>query len=842
MSERGEWYQKDVSEVVKELNSSLMGLTSPEAKKRLKQYGRNSIEEKKELNIILELLSNFKSPLVLLLIVVAIISAVLNQGLSAIIIGAMVILSVVLNFFLEHNAQKAAEKLRETVRAKATIWRDGKKKELPMADLCPGDVIELTPGDIIPADCRVLSAKYFFVNQSVLTGESYPEEKISPALKKSKLSLAEQTNLLFMGTSAISGTATAIVIKTGMKTEFGKIAKTISKDNVDTEFERGIKSFGYLIMRATIFLVLLIFLFNALFKHNILESFMFSLAVAVGLTPELLPMVMSVTMARGSLQMARKGAIVKKLSSISNFGSMDILCTDKTGTLTEDKIKLVKYTNVEGEHDEKVLLYAYLNSSFHAGIKNPLDDAIIQFRKLRVDEYKKVDEIPFDFIRKRMSIVVSKGERELLITKGAPEEVFGICSTFYHQGKKKKITPNDLDRINHQYQLFSEQGYRVLAIAAKEIHHKRFEFGKKDESEMTFIGFAAFFDPPKKEVMGVIKDMERNGIGVKILTGDNELVTRKVCQEIGLKIKGVLLGQEIEGLSDRALENKVETVTIFARFSPQQKSRVIQALRNRGHVVGYMGDGINDAPALNLADIGISVSTAVDVAKESADIVLTHKSLKELHDGVIEGRKTFGNTIKYIMMGLSSNFGNMFSVAIAVLFLPFLPMLPIQIILNNFIYDFSQVTIPTDKVDKEYTIKPKRWNMGFVKRFMLIFGPISSIFDILTFILLWLVIKTSEAGFRTGWFIESLATQTLIIHFIRTRQIPFFQSTASKWLLGSTLFCVTLGWVIPYTFIGKYFEFEPLPWYILLIIAGLVIVYFLIVEAVKRWFYKKYEF
>ncbi len=841
MSERGEFYQKEAFQVAKELNSSFNGLTSNEVKFRLKKFGKNSIEEKKEVNLLLELLSNFKSPLILLLIIVAGISAFLRETSSAIIIGLMVILSVVLNFFLEHNAQRAAEKLKLTVRAKAMVWRDGKKKEVHLEEICIGDVIELNPGGIVPADCRIISAKYLFVNQSALTGESYPSEKKANILSGKK-SLIDQTNLLFMGTSVVSGNATALVIKTGMNTEFGKIARTISRTNTETEFEHGIKEFGYLIMKSTLFLVILIFLFNALFKQNLLESFMFSLAVAVGLTPELLPMVMSVTMARGSLDMAKKGAIVKKLSSISNFGSMDILCTDKTGTLTEDKIKLVKYIDVIGKNDDRVLLYAYLNSIMHAGIKNPLDDAIVHFRKINIAGFKKVDEIPFDFIRKRMSIVVSKGEKEYLITKGAPEEIFKVCSYYQIGGKREKITSNNLEKITRQYHFLSEQGHRVLAIATKDIKHKKFLFNKEAENNMTLVGFAAFFDPPRKDVSETIKDMEKNGIQVKVLTGDNELVTKKVCQEIGLKIKGVMLGYEIEGMSDKALENKVEGITIFARFSPQQKSRVIQALRNRNHVTGYMGDGINDAPALKIADIGISVSSAVDVAKESADIVLTHKSLKELHEGVIEGRKTFGNTIKYIMMGLSSNFGNMFSVAVAVLFLPFLPMLPIQIILNNFIYDFSQITIPSDKVDKEYTVKPKRWNIAFIKKFMLIFGPLSSLFDILTFLLLWLVLKTSEAGFHTGWFIESLATQTLIIHFIRTKRIPFLQSTASKWLLISTVVAVAIGWVIPYTFIGTYFEFEPLPWYVLLMIAGLVLVYFLMVELVKKWFYKKYEF
>jgi len=835
--------------IVKELNSSENGLFTSEAERRLKEYGPNALAEKKKLSIFFEILHHFKSPLIIILIIATAISAYFGEIIDAIIIAIMILLSVGLDFYLEHNAEKAAEKLKERVKTKARVIRNGQKREVKIDELCVGDIIELNAGALVPADARIIHCKDFFVNQSSLTGESFPVEKTAEPISLEQLSLTEMNNMLFFGTNVISGSATAVIVKTGGQTEFGKIAKSLAGAAVETEFDKGIKSFGFLITKVIIFLVLFIFLANSLIKHNFLESFMFAIAIAVGLTPELLPMIMSVNMAKGSMKMAGQGVIVKRLASIPNFGSMDVLCTDKTGTLTEDKIQLVKFTDVFGKESHRVLEFAYVNSTYQTGIKNPLDDAVLEFEHEKVHDnvylYKKVDEIPFDFVRKKMSVIVSKSKNIFMITKGAPEEIFKSSSYYKLKGKRLTLKEKTLDKIKEEYYDLSKQGYRVLAVAIKQLRtgwDRRKTYSKNDECNLELIGFVAFLDPPKKDVGFVVKELEKTGIEIKIITGDNELVTNKICSEIDLKVKGTLLGQEINAMDDEALKVRVENTTIFARFSPEQKNRVIQALRQNGHIVGYMGDGINDAPSLKTSDIGISVDSAVDVARESADIILTQKSLEALMNGVLEGRKTFGNTIKYIMMGLSSNFGNMFSVAPAVLFLPFLPMLPIQILLNNFIYDFSQITIPSDNVDAEFIQKPKRWNMKFIKMFMILLGPISSIFDILTFILLFFVFKVTPAQFQTGWFIESIATQTLVIHVIRTKKIPFLQSTASWKLLFSSIFAVVIAWIIPYTFVGEFFKFQTLPVHIMLCIVGLVAIYLVLVEIAKHSFYKKYDF
>jgi len=832
--------------ILKELNSSKDGLSQIEADNRLTRHGLNVLAEKKKLGIFLEVLAHIKSPLIVILIIAALVAAYFGEVVDALIIGIMVLLSVCLDFYLEHDAEKAAERLKERVKTKATVIRNGQRKEIKLEEICVGDIIELSAGCLVPADARVLEANNLFVNQSSLTGESFPVEKTSQAINASNLSLTDMHNILFFGTNVISGSAKAVVVKTGGSTEFGKIAKSLVAAGVETEFEKGIRSFGYLIMKAITFLVLFIFFFNSLIKGNVLESFIFAIAVAVGLTPELLPMIMSVTMAKGSLKMAEKGVIVKKLSSIPNFGSMDVLCTDKTGTLTEDKIKLVKYTDVYGDESHSVLEFTYINSFNQTGIKNPLDAAVMEFKNNHVHEkmplYTKVGEIPFDFVRRKMSVVVSKSKRLYMITKGAPEDVFKSCKYYQLRGKRKVLDAKSLKKIKSQYYQFSRQGYRVLAVAIKQMKPGKGSFDKADEYDLELMGFVSFLDPPKKDILEVVKALESTGIEIKVITGDNELVTKKICDEIGLKVKGVLLGQEISQMDDDALKIRVENTTIFARFSPDQKNRVIRALRKNNHIVGYLGDGINDAPSLKNSDIGISVDGAVDVAKESADIILTQKSLEVLKQGVLEGRRTFGNTMKYIMMGLSSNFGNMFSIAPAVLFLPFLPMLPIQILLNNFIYDFSQITIPSDNVDEDFIQKPKRWNMKFIKMFMILLGPISSIFDILTFLMLFLVFKVPAAMFQTGWFIESIATQTLVIHVIRTKKKPFIESTANPKLLFSSVFAVAVAWIIPFTPIGTFFKFQPLPWYIMLAIVGLVAVYLLLVEMAKRLFYKKYDF
>jgi len=826
--------QKNEQEVFNLLESNSNGLSNEEATKRIAEFGSNSLQSKSEYHQLLKVLSFFKNPLVIILLVSAIISSVIGEITNAIIISCIVILSVLLDYFEEHTAHKAAEKLKETVKNKVNVMREGKVVELFSEQLCIGDVILLNAGKIVPADVRIIMAKDFFVNQSSLTGESFPCEKIATASSVSPTAIDEMHNMAFMGSSVITGTAKALVVKTGMQTRFGNIAAELGEKETETNFSIGVKGFGMLIMSVTLVLVLFIFLINALFKQNYLESFMFAVAVAVGLTPELLPMVMSVTMARGSIKMAGNGAIVKKLSAIPDFGSMDILCTDKTGTITQDKIQLVKYTDIEGKVSEQVLLYAYLNSFFQTGIKNPLDDALLNFKHIVVDEFKKVDEIPFDFVRKKMSVVVQDKEKTIIITKGAPEEVFKSCPFFQQADQHKKAT--------QQYHDLSAQGFRVLAIASKIVPHQDSPYSKGDENELDFLGFISFLDPPKEEAAATILSLRNIGIEIKIITGDNDLVTQKICSEIKLPVKGVMLGHEMDALTDDALRIRAQDTTIFARFSPEQKNRIINSLKLSNHVVGYMGDGINDAPSLQTADVGISVSNATDVAKEAADIILTDKNLLILKDAVLEGRKTFGNTIKYIQMGLSSNFGNMFSVAAATVFLPFLPMLPIQILLNNFLYDFSQVTIPSDNVDESYVLTPKKWNIKFIRRFMFVFGLISSVFDMLTFFIFYKLMHVSHAQFQTAWFMESLATQTLVIHFIRTSKIPFFQSNASKAIYFSTLLCLVVGWIIPFTSLGTLFGMESPSMQMMLIISGLVITYLLLVEIAKRRFYKRFSF
>lgn len=820
-----------------ELRSSKGGLSDVEVYRRFISEGPNTISDKKEIGIVLEFLSHFKSPLIVILMIAASISLYFGQVTNSIIVGVVILASVCLDFFEEHSASNAAKKLKEKVSATATVIRNGEQQEIKTSEVCSGDVLFLSSGDLIPADAVILEADDFFVNQSALTGESFPKEKYPCGVGDDGSS-----HVLFLGSSVVSGTAKAIVFAIGKQTEYGKIAETLLKKQEKSDFEIGIDHFGFFISKVILFLVIAIFFFQALMHRDILESFMFAIAIAVGVTPELLPVIMSVTMARGSERMAKDGVIVKRLSAMPNFGSMDILCTDKTGTLTEDKIHLVNFTNVKGEKDETVLLYTYLNSFHQTGVKNPLDRSVLEYGERDVSAYEKVEEIPFDFVRKVMSVAVEGPEGRILITKGAPEEVIKKCA-FYKNGKETHSLSKEIeDQAIAYYESLSSDGFRVLAVAIRSNIALKDRYTKEDEEGLTFLGFVSFLDPAKKDVKKVLVELENYGIEIKIITGDNELVTQKICRDIGLEVKGVLLGKDISTMTDDALRTRTRTTTIFARFSPDEKNRVIMALRADGHVVGYMGDGINDAPSLKTADVGISVDTAVDVAKESADIILTKKGLESIVSGVIEGRRSFGNTMKYIMMGLSSNFGNMFSVLGAVFYLPFLPMLPVQILLNNFIYDASQITISSDRVDDEWVRKPRKWDIKRLKKFMYTFGFISSMFDFATFILLFSVFRVSESVFQTGWFMESLATQTLVIHIIRTRKIPFLQSRPSKWLFISTFSCLAIGWTLPYTPVGPLLHFSPLPLPIIFSIVGLVVVYLIVVEIGKRLFYRKHGF
>ena len=813
----------DTNRSVVDLPKGVSGLSHREARERLKLYGSNEIIQSKKLSVAANFFLKFKNPLIIILIIAALISGFLGNRIDPFIIIAMVILSVAIDFINTYKSQRAAEALRDRVKITATVVRDGSIQEIPLSLIVPGDVAILSPGDVIPADGTILQAKDFFVNESSLTGESFPAEK-------------ETSSGVYMGSSVVTGTGLMTVLATGRKTKFSSIAESLTRKEEPTEFDRGIKDFSVLIMKVILILVIFVFFVNAFTKHQLLESFLFAIALAVGLTPELLPMIIALNLSRGSLVMSKRGVIVKKLSAIQSFGSMDILCTDKTGTLTEDRIVLIKCVDGFGAESDKVFLYSYVNSFYQSGFLNPLDTAVVDFKKLHTKEYKKIDETPFDYIRKRNTVVVDDPEGRLLVTKGAPEELLHDCS--FYGDNAAAFTEEARKRIDEEYQALSKEGFRVLAVGIKKIHEMKEVYGKNEEHDMVFLGFIAFLDPAKKTVAETLDKLEEYGIEIKIITGDNDLVSQKIARDINLSVKGILTGKEIEALSDDALRVRAEETTIFARVSPDQKTRIIRLLQKNKHVVGYMGDGINDAPALKAADVGISVNNAVDVAKESADIILIYKSLKDLVDGVIEGRKTFSNTMKYLMMSLSSNFGNMFSMAGASLFIPFLPMLPTQILLNNLIYDSSQLALSMDNVDSADIKKPRKLDIRFIKKFMMIFGPLSSIFDIITFLVLLLVFHFVESDFQTGWFLESLATQTLVIYMIRSR-FSLLKSKPSMVLVISTLIAVGIGWVIAQSPLGTIFNFQPLPLLALLTIGAIVAAYLAAVYFAKQWFYHK---
>lgn len=875
-----------IDELFARLKASRSGLTSEEVESRLELYGYNEVAKRKKRTAVVEFAFHFKSPLIVILLLAGLVSVFFQEVLNAAIIFSIVLLSVVLDFYQESKAEKAAEMLKERVTTTATVLRDGVKREVKLSEIVPGDIVYLSAGDVVPADARVIEAKDFFVNQSALTGESFPVEKTAMQPKLECESITERSNYIFLGTSVVSGSAIAVVVKTGSLTEYGKIAKKLVERYPETEYERGLRRFGFLIMQVTFFLVMFVFFVNVFLKGQalqaqqsllftvalavglipevagllppllqmilavntaisgqVLESLLFSVALAVGLTPELLPMILSVNLSKAALTMSKRGVIVKRLASIQNFGSMNVLCTDKTGTLTENRVTLVLHVDFEGNEDEKVLLYSFLNSYYQTGLKSPLDEAILRHENVDVDAkgYQKIDEIPFDFTRKRVSVVADdqRGDR-LLITKGAPDEIIKVCSYCELADRVVDMTSDLQKKIEQKYYDLSSEGFRVLGISYKWIKKEKPVYSVNDESELVFLGYVVFLDPPKKTVKKSLRLLSKAGVELKILTGDNEIVTRKLCEQLGFEIKGVVLGSEIVGMPDDALKVVVEEANVFARVTPQQKDRIMNALKSNGHVVGFLGDGINDAPSLRTADVGISVDNAVDIAKESADIILLRKDLTVLVKGVLEGRKTFGNTMKYILMGTSSNFGNMFSAAGASLFLPFLPMAPVQILLNNLLYDASESTIPTDNVDPEYTEKPKRWDISFIRRFMLFIGPMSSIFDFLTFFIMLTVFAAGESLFQTGWFIESLVTQTLVIFFIRTSKTPFYKSKPSKLLIVSSLAVVVFALIIPFTPLGELFGFEPPPLLFYIILVGLVSTYLLLVEIIKKWFYKRY--
>ncbi|KKR48976.1 MAG: Mg2+-importing ATPase [Candidatus Magasanikbacteria bacterium GW2011_GWC2_40_17] len=807
---------------------NILGLSGIEASFRLKKFGENIVKQKKKINFFLLFLKKFNSPLLILLIFVSLVSFFLGESVNAIIILVMVFVSAVLDFFNTFKSEKAVDKLINRVVTTATVWRDGQKKEVVLKKIVPGDIIELTAGDIIPGDGRLLEAKDFFVNQAALTGESFPVEKKSEKGEES---------MILMGTSVIAGRAIMEVEKTGRFTKYGEIAERLEAGSLETEFAKGLRRFSYFILRITFVLVFIVFTANYFLGRGFFDSFLFALAIAIGLTPELLPMIVSVALSHGSLKMAKKDVIVKNLLAIENFGGMNVLCTDKTGTLTKDKITLIKNIDILGEEKDDVFLYAYLSSMFHTGVINPLDKAIKEYKKLDIDDFKKIDEIPFDFMRRRNSVVVEKDGRRWLISKGAPENMWELCQGVWE--KPNLSTINLIEKGQETYQKLSADGFRVLAVAIKEITDFNDVYEKDVEDDLIFVGFAAFLDPPKETVKEAIGSLEKLGVEIKILTGDSAILTQKICRDINLVIKGTLTGEQMEKMTEEELLPVVGRTTIFARVNPIQKEKIILLLKKNNVTVGYLGDGINDAPALKAADVGISVNNAVDVAKETADIILLKKSLDVLKDGIIEGRKTFQNTLKYIMMGLSSNFGNMFSMTFVSFLLPFLPMLPAQILLNNFLYDMSQLSLATDTVDEEAVKKPLRWNLPFIRKYMLIFGPISSLFDFITFGVLFWFFHFGEKQFQTGWFIESLATQVFVIYVIRTQKIPFLRSRPSFLLFFNTLLIVIIAWALPYLPLGSYFSFTPLPLFALISIVIIVIAYLILTEFLKCLFFNK---
>jgi Mg2+-importing ATPase len=829
-----------------QLEATPTGLSQQEARARTVQFGPNTLRTQGERSLLIQYLSHFKNPLIMVLLAASAVSALTGQITGFVIIWAIVLMSVTLDFFQEYRAGRAADQLKKTVAVRATVLRDGHSQDIPIADLVPGDVVLLAAGDLIPADCRLLEAKDFFINQSLLTGESYPVEKHARELPAPAADLSQAENAVFMGTSVISGMAKAMVCRTGADTAVGNIADSLTVKAPPTAFELGIQSFGMLIMRLTFLLVLFVFLINAFFHRPFLESLLFAIALAVGLTPELLPMVITVTLSRGALRMAKKQVIVKRLAAIHNLGSMDVLCTDKTGTLTEGRIHLERHLDAQGNDSAQVLQLAYLNSYFETGLKSPLDDAILEHKEIDASSWSKIDEVPFDFERRRVSVLVNQGlvgqgEKRLLVVKGSPEDILKL-STQYAVGEAQGAQPLDEKArasIQALHDSLEREGFKVLGIAWRPVALDHPHAVVDDETELIFAGFAAFLDPPKASAAHALKALAADGVSVKIVTGDSELVTRYVCGQLGMAVTGVLNGSELQQMDDPTLSVRVREANLFCRVTPAQKNRIILSLKAQGHTVGYLGDGINDAPSLRSADVGISVDSAVDVAKTAADMIMLRHDLNVLHAGVQEGRRTFVNILKYIMMGTSSNFGNMFSMAGATLFLPFLPMLPTQILLNNLLYDVSELPIPMDNVDNTSLSHPRHWDTAFIRNFMWVVGPVSSVFDFLTFFILLKVFGAGEELFHTGWFIESIATQVLVIFVIRTRGNPF-RSRPNLALTVTSLAVVLVAAALPFTPVAAQLGFVAPPLLFFTILPVMVLCYLLAVEFMKRLFYRHF--
>ncbi len=844
------------------LGSDPGGLSESQAAAIRERVGLNEIEHEKPLPWQVHLWHCYRNPFNLLLTLLAIVSYVTEDMKAALVIGTMIVLSTLLRFWQEGKSNKAADALKAMVSNTATAIRrqstseddpasraptaswSAQRVELPITQLVPGDLIVLSAGDMLPADCRLLTAKDLFVAQAAMTGESMPVEKFAVQRDTGAINPLELDNILFMGTNVVSGSATAVILHTGNATYFGALASRVTAtDRAPTSFHIGVNKVSWLLIRFMLVMAPLVLFINGVTKHDWMEALLFSLSIAVGLTPEMLPMIVTSTLAKGAVFLSRKKVIVKRLDAIQNFGAMDVLCTDKTGTLTQDRIFLSRHVDVWGEDSDDVLEMAYLNSYYQTGLKNLLDVAVLEHVEVRREldparNFRKVDEIPFDFTRRRMSVVVSEREdHHELICKGAVEEILAVCTHVRHGESTEALTPDLLTRIRAVTADLNEEGLRVVAVAARELPPTQEVYGIGDEQALTLIGYVAFLDPPKESTAPALKALAEHGVAVKVLTGDNELVTAKVCREVGLEKRGLLLGSDIERMSDGDLAKVVESHNIFAKLTPAHKERIVRLLKANGHVVGFMGDGINDAPALRTADIGVSVDTAVDIAKEAADIILLEKSLMVLEAGVLEGRRTFVNMLKYIKMTASSNFGNVFSVLVASAFIPFLPMLPMHLLVQNLLYDISQVAIPFDNVDEELLLQPQHWNPGDIGRFMLFFGPLSSIFDIATYCVMWFVFGANTPAqqtlFQSGWFVEGLMTQTLIVHMIRTRRIPFLQSRPATPLLVATGLIIGIGLFITMGPMAHYFKLQALPWLYFPILVLILAGYMVLTQAMK---------
>ncbi|MCX7815962.1 MAG: magnesium-translocating P-type ATPase [Syntrophales bacterium] len=837
------------------MGSSQMGLSSDEVRSRLEEFGPNELSHTKRLGFWADILERMKSPLVIQLLVIASVSSLLAEFKATLIVTAMVLMSVGVSYVLDRRSNKAVEALGKRVQTRTYVLREGREMEIRVSEVVPGDVVLLQVGSIIPADLRLITAKDFFVSESALTGESMPVEKSALTPTAEIRSVLELPNLCFMGTSVTSGTAKGLVLNTGSRTLFGAISEELAKKREETSFDLGIRSFVWLMMRLMMVMVCVVFFVVGLTKGNWLEALLFGLSIAVGLTPEMLPMIITVNLAKGALTMAKRKVIVKKLAAIQNFGAIDVLCTDKTGTLTQDRVVLERHVDILGNTSEEVLNYAYLNSYFQTGLRNLIDRTILEYVNLDTSQCRLVDELPFDFQRRRMSVVVEYEGDHVLICKGAVEEIYSCCT---HYQIDEEIYPL-IDMIKgdlfEDVEELNRDGFRVLGIAYREFPKEKTVFTVEDESKLILLGYIAFYDPPKISAAEAISQLARAGVRIKVLTGDNALVTRKVCKDVGLVVEKMVSGPELEELTPEEFSRVVEEANVFVKLTPFQKEQIVKELRRNGHTVGFMGDGINDAPAMRAADVGISVDSAVDVAKESADIVLLEKNLIVLEEGIIEGRRVFANIIKYIRMGASSNFGNMFSVLGASYLLPFLPMQPVQILTNNLLYDFSQTGIPTDNVDDEQIARPLKWNVENLKRFIMFIGPISSIFDYATFALMWfgfgcrafidsaLAVTQKEAVmklFQTGWFVESLLTQTLIVHIIRTRGVPFFDSRPSMYMMITTISVMGIGIWLPYSPLADVLGLVPLPLSYWVFIFIFLLSYATLTHLVKRWFFNRY--